>query len=199
MGTMQQMAPIVGVESLLRNIAEECNRAENEKAKVCPPKGPPTGEQCRTLGTKKHKCCEKKLKDRAKEDPPPKPAIQSEVPFCGPGVKPTASIEEAARSAAAQQYHAAIALEMAGGKSVAVARANVQKARVWANTYFKKGGALFRADVLVGDPPTQAYDFKFNCKPEKKIKISLRQRQNYRKYTKIKAPVRPIAADGRKC
>lgn len=44
----------------LQAIANACNKAENKKAGY--PPGKPSGAECTTLGTAKHKCCEKKLK-----------------------------------------------------------------------------------------------------------------------------------------
>ena len=40
--------------------------------------------------------------------------------------------------------------------------ASRKHAGVWATAYFSNGGAPFRADVLVGSPPTSAFDFKFS-------------------------------------
>jgi hypothetical protein len=187
------------VKALLDKIAEDCNRAENTKAGHCPqpPGTAPTGEQCKTLGTKKHKCCEKKLKARAAETPPPSPPIHSEVPFSSPGNQANAATEALARSAAGQAYQGFIAAAAPGGGAAALkaARALASQAKVWAKAYFSGGGAPFRADVLVGSPPTNAYDFKFNCKP--KVKMSAKQIGNYVTYTGL-AP-EPIHVDGSTC
>jgi uncharacterized Zn-binding protein involved in type VI secretion len=44
------------------DIAKKCNEAENKKAGITPP-SKPSGSQCTSLGKKKHKCCEAKLKE----------------------------------------------------------------------------------------------------------------------------------------
>jgi uncharacterized Zn-binding protein involved in type VI secretion len=44
----------------LNAIAKACNKAENKKAGY--PPGKPSGAECVSLGKKKHKCCENKLK-----------------------------------------------------------------------------------------------------------------------------------------
>jgi hypothetical protein len=197
MGAVGAPVPIGPVQDELEQIAKECNKAENEKAGVCPPKTP-TGEQCKTLGTKKHKCCEKKLKERADKQPPPSPPIQSEVPFSSPGVPASATSESMARTAAAQAYHNAVNAAAPAGGAVALtaARAAVRKAGIWAKAYFNNGGAPFRADVLVGSPPTDpAFDFKFNC--TSKVRVSRKQKRNYKKYTGLN--VKPIHVDGRTC
>lgn len=67
------------------------------------------------------------------------------------------------------------------GFSLLQARAACNKAKVYIKSYYANGGARFRADVLTGDPPSAAYDFKFNCK--KKGRISRTQKKNYFKYT----------------
>jgi hypothetical protein len=185
------------VQELLAKIADECNRDENTKAGHCPNGPAPTGDQCRTLGTKKHKCCEKKLKERAAKDPPPKPVIQSEVPYSSPGVPASAASEEAARSAAGQAYNDFITANAPGGGAAAISAAKLaaRTAKVWANAYFGGGGAPFRADVLVGSPPTKGYDFKFNC--TKDVTISAKQRLNYFQYAGVS--VEKVHVDGRSC
>ena len=203
-GTVPTIIQAEEVKALLDTIAEECNRDENAKAGVCPP-NTPTGEQCKTLGTKKHKCCEKKLKDRANKKPPPKPTINSEVPYSSPGQQASAASEESARSAAGQAYNEAVAGHVAANApgatgaaldaAIATGRAVAKAAKVWANAYFGSGGAPFRADVLVGSPPTSGYDFKFNCASS--VAISAKQRLNYFQYAGVS--VEKVHVDGRSC
>src|SRR5262249_33671561 len=79
-GTFPTPVQVVLIEDELKKIACECNKSENAKAGVCDKDGKqartPGGKECTKLGTKKHKCCEDKIKART-QDPP----MQSEVPY----------------------------------------------------------------------------------------------------------------------
>ena len=75
----------------------------------------------------------------------------------------SAAADSNARSAANKAYNAA----KAAGKDTK---------GVWANTYFGKGGAGFKADVVVLKDPSKpatksnikaVHDFKFNCSGQK--------------------------------
>jgi hypothetical protein len=193
-GTFPTPAEVKAIEAELRKIAEDCNRDENEKAGHCPspPGKAPTGEQCKTLGTKKHKCCEKKLEERAKKVPAPQPPMESEVGFSAPGQRVSAAAEKAAREQAAKVYKKYVkaatthyakrwGLDPASALVGMMARGAARLGKVWKNAYFKNGGAPFRADVLVGKPPHSAYDFKFSCKAT--TELTETQIQNYEKYT----------------
>jgi hypothetical protein len=160
-GTIPSVVQVSLIEDELKQIAKDCNNEENRKAGACDT--PPSGKECTKLGTKKHKCCEKKLKSRSENQ---QPKVRSEVAFDNMGNELGQEAESAARSAANEAYNAAKA---AGGSTEGV----------WANAYFGGGGADFRADVLVGDPATHAYDFKFNCKPTEDCAISAAQKLKY--------------------
>lgn len=194
-GNIDPMAPVPG----LKEIAEECNKKVNKDNDKCP--DGPSGSDCTTLGTKKHKCCEDKINEWSEENPDAEPSIDTEVPFesDGAGGLQPASESGDARSLANQAYAAA----KAAGQSTA---------GVWADTYFSNGGACFRADVIVNSDPPQGYDFKFNCdesEPEykagpKKGKkkplsrfMSEKQKDNYIAATGSEPEI--IHVDGRRC
>ena len=112
------------------------------------------------------------------------PKIRSEVPFDSAGNELSHEAESAARSAANKAYNAA----KAAGQSTE---------GVWADAYFGGSGADFRADVLVGEPPSHAYDFKFNCKPTEDCSISAAQKLKYFMNTGVNPQM--IHVDGRTC
>jgi hypothetical protein len=177
----------------LEKLAEECNRNVNCHYGPCP-KRSPRGHECTTLGTQKHKCCEEAIKKYNEKNPGSN--LRSEVGYGSPGnpLPPGAAAE--ARAAASQAYDVAISGYLSSGRTLAQARAYARRAMVYMKE-LRKHGAKFIADVLVGDPPTAAYDFKFNCKDKKDIKIPRPQIDRYKEFTGLKPKV--IAADGRKC
>jgi hypothetical protein len=177
-GTLHAPVPVITEgcdEAMLQKLADDCNKAVNccpEDGGTCPT--PPKGEACKTLGTKKHKCCEKALKNYAKTENGKKCGMQSEVGF------PEEASDDA-RNKAAQEYETK-KKEYMQTMSAKDAKARLQKEKVYMNAYYEAGGAKFRADVLQGTPPdASAWDFKFNC--GKKGKMSRKQRDNYKTYT----------------
>ena len=151
-GTFPTPVQVAAVETELREIAEECNSLENIAAGHCPspPGKAPTGEECKTLGTKKHKCCEKKLKERANKKPPPEPPIQSEVPFSGPNQVASQASEETARSLAGQAYKDFVGkatqgfatlfgIPATGALAQKLGKAAAKLSGVWKNTYLATG------------------------------------------------------------
>lgn len=174
--------PIVVFDGNLDALAEECNKQVNN----CPP--PPDTKDCKTLGTKKHKCCENAIKKYNEKNADSK--YQSEVPFDQNNQRLSADAESLARSKANEAYHAAKAAQQS-------------TKGVWARNYFSNGGAAFKADVLEVGPDgkvKRAYDFKFNCKPEKPPSKHLMSRAQRDKYTSAGLPEPDIIhKDGRKC
>lgn len=165
-------------------LAEACNKEINRKLGYCPGPGP-SGEQCTTAGTAKHKCCEDAANEYNKKNPDS--PLRPEVPF-DRNLKPMPpGADSAARAAANAEYNAA----KAAGKPTK---------GVWAATYFGKGGPVFKADLLVEGPGgyKAAYDYKFSCKPAgTKGLMSKRQKRRYRAFTRCKAQI--IHVDGRQC
>jgi hypothetical protein len=160
-GDLDPLNPAPG----LNEIAEKCNKKVNRDEKkpdgsnkYCPP--PPSGADCTTLGTKKHKCCENEIKKWKEENPGADPTIDSEVPYDRNGRPSSPDVESNARSAANDAYNSA----KSSGESTA---------GVWKDAYFSNGGAGFKADVVISSPPpppgphnsVEAHDFKFNCEP----------------------------------
>jgi hypothetical protein len=178
--------PAVVFTGDLEALAEKCNTETNAANGHCP--GGPKGKDCTTLGTAKHKCCEKAIKEYNKNNPDS--PYESEVPFDNstPPQRLTAAADANARAAANNAYHAA--------KS-----AGTSTKGVWAKAYFSNGGASFKADVLVKDGKggyKEAYDFKFNCKPKGSTGLmSDTQRQKYEDATGRTPEV--IHNDGRTC
>ena len=196
-GNIDPAAPGPG----LSDIAEACNKKVNQREGHCP--GGPSGTDCTTLGTKKHKCCEDAVNDWKKKNPNADPSIDAEVPFertpGGGFQRASGAAEGSARSAANSAYHAA----KAAGKSTD---------GVWASTYFSNGGAGFKADVIVNSDPPKAYDFKFNCEESQPVYqagpkagkkkplsrfMSDSQRQNYIDAVGVEPEI--IHKDGRAC
>jgi hypothetical protein len=187
----------------LEDLAEKCNERVN-RANGYTKRNPPKGKACTKLGQEKHKCCEKAINKYNQSNP--NSPLRSEVAFDKAGNAIGQAAEAAARAAAAKAYDAAVAagtafLTSAGVPAPAagaIARAVARVGKVWANAYFRGGGGVFRADVLVVQPPGAvptkggtppppagtikgAFEFKFNCK--KKGKPSETQNQNYQNFT----------------
>ena len=185
--------PVTDEKPDLDKLAEECNKKVNCEDGPCP-KRSPKGHECTTLGTKKHKCCEDSINDYNKKNPDSK--LRSEVAFGKDGAPLSADTAAKARDAAATAYQNHIGRLMTNNPSLSLAQARGYARR--AKTYMKtlrKSGAAFIADVLIGDPPTEAFDFKFNCGD--KPKMTKKQKDNYKTYTGL--VVEPIHQDGRKC
>jgi hypothetical protein len=183
----------------LEDLAIKCNERVN-RANGFNKRNPPKGKVCTKLGQEKHKCCEDAINKYNKSNPDS--PLRSEVGFDAAGKALTQSAEAAARVAAAKAYDAAVAAGTAfltgaglpAAAAGAVARTIARVGKVWANAYFKGGGGVFRADVLVVQPPGAvptktpppgtikgAFEFKFHC--GKKGKPSETQNQNYDKFT----------------
>jgi hypothetical protein len=144
--------PAVTFRGDLDALAEKCNKDTNAKNNHCP--GGPPLDACTALGTAKHKCCERAIKNYNKRTAGS--PYRSEVPFSNgtPPKRLTGSADARARAAADKAFKAAKA-------------SNASTKGVWAKAYFSGGGAAFKADVLVQDGNggySKAYDFKFNCK-----------------------------------
>lgn len=169
----------------LKEIAKKCNDEVN-KANGYSKSNPPSGTDCTTLGTKKHKCCEESIKNynETHKDSP----LRSEVAYDKNGNLMSAEADSNARSMAKNAYDKAKAKAIADGlKGSAVTEA---VKGVWAGVYFGKGGAGFKADVIVLRDPSKpitkdniktARDFKFNCSERKKLTKA--QKKKYGKYT----------------
>lgn len=154
----------------LKKLAEACNKAINCSSKdggPCP-KPPwgnaavnPGGSDCTTLGTKKHKCCELAIDKHAKEHP--ECGFRSEVVF------PEGADKDAAKDAAAKAYDEKKKSCIDSGCTEAQAKLNCKLDKVYMKALYENGGVKFIADVLQGNPPKAAFDFKFNCKGKKAI------------------------------
>jgi hypothetical protein len=192
----------------LDKLAEECNKAVNQAAGMCP--AGPSGHDCTTLGTKKHKCCENAIKERNKKNPNQDPALASEQGYDNAGNPVSQQSTEQARQAASQAYDQALNGRMAGypasmpaGLALATARRALRAAKTWWTAFRANGGPAFIADVLEYTPPPpptkasikKAYDFKFNCADTGVM--STKQRTNYKKFTGKRPSV--IHKDGRQC
>lgn len=183
-------------EAGLKKLAEDCNKAIN-----CSPKdgGPcpespwgnassnPGGSDCTTLGTKKHKCCEESINKYAEEHP--ECGFRSEV------VYPEGANKEAAKEAAAKAYDEKKQSYIDRGRTEAQAKGYCKRDNVYMKALYENGGATFIADVLQGNPPTAAFDFKFNCSGKKEIHQD--QLDKYWEHTRL-VP-KQVYADGSKC
>ena len=169
----------------LEKLSDECNKKINCDEGVCPPG--PSGRDCTTLGTKKHKCCEKAIKKHVAANP--KCGMESEVAYDKDGEKVDPDEAAKARSEADKKYN-----EHKAEHGIQSARDN----RVWWNAFREAGGAAFIADVVMKQA---AYDFKFNCRPvgdnPTADRISQTQADNYFDYTGFN--VKAIAQDGTDC
>lgn len=165
-----------GIPDALKTIAEECNEEINQQAGYPKPgKEKPSGKECTALGTKKHKCCEEKLKGPPAAFDNVKPEVAYKTPS---GDLISENTTAAARKAAAEAYEAA----KAAGESTK---------GVYAKALFSALGKHIRADVVVLKDaclsPTPenikgVFDFKFNCKD--KPEMSTKQRRIYKKTLK---------------
>ncbi len=170
----QSTTAVTDVQTKLQEIAKECNKEVNKeynKKKGNAWNKKPSGKDCTKLGTKKHKCCEKKIKG----PPPLDPAVKSEVGYDKAGKVIDDKVIEKSREAANEAYNVA----KSAGKSTK---------GVWAKAFFGATEMHLRADVVVlkdpAKPPTKdniknVFDFKFNC--SKKGKMSPKQRRKYKK------------------
>jgi len=173
----------------LEQLADKCNKYANCKYGPCPDKSP-SGTECSTLGTKKHKCCEDAIKKHAEENPDC--GIQSEVAYDKNTGQPLDKDKASeARSAANKAYN-----DHKAQHGVQSAREN----KVWIKAFCKAGGGdTFIADVVMSNPKA-AYDFKFNCRPVEANpleRMSDTQFDNYKKFVGVEPKV--IARDGRDC
>jgi len=193
-GTVQMPVPVLSscTKKGLDKLADDCNKNVNcDKKKGGPcPESSPSGHDCTTLGTKKHKCCEDAIKKHSKENP--ECGIQSEVAFDKDTGKPLDKDKASeARSEANKKYNA-------HKKEHGIESA--RKNKVWIKAFSEAGGSnTFIADVIM-DNPKAAYDFKFNCKPvgdNPMERMNDTQFDNYKTYTGVEPEV--IAADGRDC
>jgi len=191
-------APVPTLESCdkagLDTLAEDCNKAINcspEDGGPCPdaPWGNatsnPGGSDCTTLGTKKHQCCEESINKHCEEHP--ECNFRSEVAY------PEGS-DKNAKEKAAEAYDKKKKEYMDRGRTEAQAKGYCRRDQVYAKALYDNG-PRFIADVLQGNPPTAAYDFKFNCGDEGKMDPG--QVTKYAEY--VPCPVQIIHADGRKC
>lgn len=198
-GTLHAPVPLLDScdKAGLDKLAEDCNKAVNCSKKdggPCPESSPwgnaksnPGGSDCTTLGTKKHQCCEESIKKYAEEHP--ECGFRSEVEY------PEGKKRTDARQKASAAYEAKRDGYIARGRTPAQARGYCRRDQVYTNALYANGGAVFVADVVQGNPPTAAYDFKFNCDGKKEI--SADQRAGYVKHTGQEP--QQVFADGSKC
>ncbi len=168
-------APTVSLVADLQQIADECNAKVNEEAGIVPP-AKPSGRQCTQLGTKKHSCCEAKIKEANN------PRVKSEQPFNkdgSPSPKTRGQALAAGRGAAQKA-------KAAGGDKAA------QKA-AFGKAFFPNLPPIQLDVVILKNPALPAtkdniekvVDFKFNCSDKPKM-----NKKQFKKYT--------AAMDGKK-
>jgi len=190
-------APVPTLDSCdkagLDKLACECNKAINNSPKdggPCPdsPWGNassnPGGSDCTTLGTKKHQCCEDSINEHAEENP--ECDFQSEVVF-PEGAKNSKEKAKEAYDKKKQGY-------IDNGRTEAQATGYCRRDNVYSNALYDNGAKCI-ADVVQGNPPTAAFDFKFNCADEGTMGKT--QIQKYQTYTGCTPEM--IHADGRAC
>jgi len=171
----------------LEELADYCNRQVNCKEGPCPET--PKGQECTTLGTKKHKCCEEAIKKHAEEHP--ECGIEAEVAYnkkTGDRLPPDTANN--ARSKANKSYDR---------HKKKYGKASAKKKKVWIKAFRRAGGRnTFIADVVM---PDAAYDFKFNCASLKDFPPAKRMSDTQRDlYTQCTGqPGEVIAKDGRDC
>lgn len=162
-------APTPALVKDLEQIAKECNEEVNKDAGFVPPEKP-EGKKCTQLGTKKHSCCEKKIKEANH------PRVKSEQAFKKDGT-PSPKTRGQALGAGRK---AAQKVKAAGGDKAA------QKA-AFGKAFYPNLPPITLDVVILKDPAKAAtkdniekvIDFKFNCK--EKPHMAKKQR---RKYTK---------------
>ena len=189
-GNVDPLAPGECNKAGLQKLADRCNKAINcEEGGPCKQGRSPSGAECTTLGTKKHKCCEDAIKESAKKNP--ECGIEAEVAYDKESKKrldkDTAS---KARGEANKAYN-----EHKEQHGIESAREN----KVWIKAFSAAGGSnTFIADVVM---PNAAYDFKFNCRAVEadptKARMSKTQKDNYLACTGHK--VEAIACNGGDC
>jgi len=190
-------APVPRLESCdkagLDKLACKCNKAINcspEDGGPCPesPWGNassnPGGSDCTTLGTQKHKCCEEATKKHAEENP--ECGFRSEVAF-PEGAKNAKEKAKEAYDKKKKQY-------MDNGRTEAQARGYCRRDKVYQKAMYDNGAKCI-ADVVQGNPPSAAYDFKFNCADEGVMEQ--KQIDKYQQYTGCIPQI--VHADGRDC
>lgn len=164
-------APTVNLVQDLKRIAEECNEQENRNAGYPKPGKPkPTGKECTTLGTKKHKCCEDKIKEANH------PRVKSEQPYELDGTPSSKSRGDALREGIEAKTAA-----KAQGKS------KLEQEKAFMAAFGPMCPPIIADVVILKDPNgglspdniEAVIDFKFNCKT--KGTMSKRQRTKYRK------------------
>lgn len=204
-GLVGPTVTVTDIEAFLNDIADKCNKQVNQDEGHCP--GGPSGTDCTTLGTLKHKCCEDEINKHKSANPAQSPQMQPEVPFDQAGTAVSGAAAASAKSAANTAYGNYISAAQSRGRSMAQARAYARQAKVWMKAFRSGGGGTFIADVLLVDPPGAtptkgppsnikgAYDFKFNCKAQGEM--SDKQVKNYKRITGVTPKI--VHKDGRKC
>jgi uncharacterized Zn-binding protein involved in type VI secretion len=161
-GNLQGAESLDDIHDELTKIAEACNDAVNAKD------GPANAKNCRTLGTKKHKCCEDAI-NKAKN-----PKVASEQPYDNDGTPSTGN----RASAIAQGSTAKAAAKAAGVVGKALSSAFLKGFNGIAG-FFATGVPPINLDAVVfrvGVPPgavtesnmQKIFDFKFPCTNKKK-------------------------------
>jgi uncharacterized Zn-binding protein involved in type VI secretion len=164
-------APTVSLEADLKQIAKECNEKVNKKAGYKPPKKP-SGKVCTKLGSAKHACCEKAIKEANH------PRVKSEVAFNKDG-----SLSAKSKGQALGAGSAARAKAKAAGMGKRGQKAAFQKA-FFPNLPFAQIDVIIVKDPNlppVGKNIERVIDFKFNCK--EKAKMNKTQREKYQALT----------------
>ena len=189
-------APVPALDSCdkagLDKLACKCNKAINcpKGGGPCPEtpwgnaKVNPGGSDCTTLGTKKHACCEQSINKHAEDNPDC--GFRSEVAF------PEGS--EDGKKKAKEAYDKKKKQYIDNGRTEAQAKGYCQRDKVYTKALYENGAKCI-ADVVQGNPPTAAYDFKFNCGP--KGEITKKQILKYETYTGYKPQM--IHANGTDC
>ncbi len=165
--------PGLSIGQELKKIARRCNRKVNTDAGFPPPKKP-EGRICTKLGTAKHSCCEKAIKE-AKD-----PCVRSEVPYKKDGSLSTTTRGDALGAGS----KATARVRKRGGSEAAQSKA-------FGRAFFPKLPFAQIDVVVLKDPElppvkgniAQVFDFKFNCKD--KATMSRPQWVKYRRLTGV--------------
>lgn len=156
---------------LLQDIANDCNCADAN--------GQPYGKMgCRAAGEAKHACCEAKLKEHQKKDPPNgNPQVEGEKAYREP---PPPSDAMNPRATAAPPVQVRTNRRSLLGFAKKLFRDNFPRLDMKAARKIAFGKKCFPdAAIIHPNGAKQFADFKFPCTPGSKLKLGGKQKTNY--------------------
>jgi hypothetical protein len=160
-------------ETVLKDIAKDCNDEENAKEDK-QVKAKKKKRSCQKLGQDKHKCCEKKIQEhRAKNPEDGSPPIEGERCYN----RPTTDI-----NGQTQVDTNPVAVDRGQTISAAIASCGTNPTRQQVSSAIGKAlaGKVFPDAAMLGPPPEKTFvDFKFAC-PESHRSKKKSTRKNYR-------------------